>query len=37
MRHAYHRTDADLLWNVVERDLKPLKNFAEQIAKEAKP
>ncbi|WP_245474812.1 DUF86 domain-containing protein [Bradyrhizobium sp. Leo121] len=37
LRHAYHRTDADLLWSMVEDDLEPLKNFAEQIAKEAKP
>ncbi|MGY3605003.1 MULTISPECIES: HepT-like ribonuclease domain-containing protein [unclassified Bradyrhizobium] len=37
LRHAYHRTDADLPWSMVEDDLEPLKNFAEQIAKEAKP
>ncbi|MGY3623021.1 HepT-like ribonuclease domain-containing protein [Bradyrhizobium sp. USDA 10063] len=37
LRHAHHRTDPDLLWNMVERDLEPLRNFAEQIAKEAKP
>jgi uncharacterized protein with HEPN domain len=37
LRHAYHRTDPDLLWNMIERDLQPLRNFAEQIAKEAKP
>jgi uncharacterized protein with HEPN domain len=37
LRHAYHRTDPDLLWNMVERDLQPLRNFTEQIAKEAKP
>jgi uncharacterized protein with HEPN domain len=33
--HAYHRTDADLLWSVVERDLEPLERFIEQIAKES--
>ena len=37
LRHAYHRTDADLLWNMVERDLEPLKRFAGEIAKEVKP
>jgi uncharacterized protein with HEPN domain len=37
LRHAYHRTDTDLLWSMVEDDLESLKNFAEQIAKEAKP
>ncbi|WP_454630223.1 HepT-like ribonuclease domain-containing protein [Bradyrhizobium cenepequi] len=37
LRHAYHRTDADLLWSMVEDDLEPLKNFSEQIARETKP
>jgi uncharacterized protein with HEPN domain len=35
LRHAYHRTDADLLWTMVEDDLGPLKNFVERIAKES--
>jgi uncharacterized protein with HEPN domain len=35
LRHAYHRTDADLLWTVVEDDLEPLKNFVERTAKES--
>jgi uncharacterized protein with HEPN domain len=37
LRHAYHRTDADLLWSMIDGDLEPLKNFVEQISKEAKP
>jgi uncharacterized protein with HEPN domain len=36
LRHAYHRTDADLLWSMVEDDLGPLRNFVERIAKESK-
>ncbi|WNV09295.1 DUF86 domain-containing protein [Tardiphaga sp. 709] len=27
LRHAYHRTDAGLLWTMVEEDLEPLKSF----------
>jgi len=36
LRHAYHRTDADLLWAMVENDLEPLKNFVERLSKESK-
>jgi uncharacterized protein with HEPN domain len=35
LRHAYHRTDADLLWTMVEDDLEPLKNFVERVARES--
>lgn len=35
LRHAYHRTDADLLWSMVENDLEPLKDFVERISKES--
>jgi uncharacterized protein with HEPN domain len=35
LRHAYHRTDSDLLWSMVERDLEPLKNFVERMTKDA--
>jgi uncharacterized protein with HEPN domain len=35
LRHAYHRTDADLLWTMAEDDLEPLKKFVERIAKES--
>lgn len=34
LRHAYHRTDPDLLWTMIENDLEPLKTFIERIAKE---
>jgi uncharacterized protein with HEPN domain len=36
LRHAYHRTDADLLWAMVENGLEPLKNFVERFPKESK-
>lgn len=36
LRHAYHRTDVDLLWSMVEDDLEPLNNFVERIARETK-
>jgi uncharacterized protein with HEPN domain len=37
LRHAYHRTDVDLLWAMVENDLEPLKDFVERISKEPRP
>ena len=37
LRHAYHRTDADLLWNMIEDDLPPLETFIRTIAQEQKP
>lgn len=37
LRHAYHRTDADLLWSMIEDDIDPLKNFIERISTESKP
>ena len=30
-------TDADLLWDMIEHDLAPLKTFIERIAEEQKP
>jgi uncharacterized protein with HEPN domain len=36
LRHAYHRTDVDLLWSMVEDDLEPLNKFVERIAKESR-
>lgn len=35
LRHAYHRTDAGLLWVMVEDDLEPLRIFVERISKES--
>jgi uncharacterized protein with HEPN domain len=37
LRHAYHRTDADLLWDMIENDLEPLETFIRTIAEEQKP
>ncbi len=31
LRHAYHRVDANLLWQIAERDLPPLKAFVESV------
>ena len=31
LRHAYHRIDADILWNIAENDLQPLRRFVENI------
>jgi uncharacterized protein with HEPN domain len=36
LRHAYHRTDSDLLWAMIEDDLEPLRIFVERTAKEPK-
>ena len=36
LRHAYHRTDALLLWEMAASDLPPMKAFTEQALKEAK-
>ena len=32
LRHAYHRTDAGILWDMVENDLEPLKIFVRRIS-----
>ena len=32
LRHAYHRTDSGILWDMVENDLEPLKIFVKRIA-----
>lgn len=34
LRHAYHETDAGLLWAMIENDLEPLNRFVEQISRE---
>lgn len=31
LRHAYHRVDPSLLWEIAHRDLPPLKAFVERI------
>jgi uncharacterized protein with HEPN domain len=35
LRHAYHETDAGLLWVMIEDDLEPLDRFIERITKES--
>jgi uncharacterized protein with HEPN domain len=29
LRHAYHATDANIVWNIVQNHLPPLKSFVE--------
>jgi uncharacterized protein with HEPN domain len=31
LRHAYHRVDPNILWQIAERDLPPLKKFVERV------
>jgi uncharacterized protein with HEPN domain len=35
LRHAYHRVDPNLLWQMAERDLPPLKAFVDRAIREA--
>src|SRR6266487_3857977 len=30
LRHTYHATDTDIVWNIVQNDLPPLKSFVER-------
>ena len=32
LRHAYHRTDPGILWDMIENDLESLKIFVRRIA-----
>jgi uncharacterized protein with HEPN domain len=34
LRHAYHRVDPDILWQIVKHDLAPLRAFAEKVIRE---
>ena len=36
LRHAYHRIDATILWNIYQDDLPPLKAFVEQVLRDEK-
>ncbi len=31
LRHAYHRIDPTVLWEIAERDLPPLKQFVDRV------
>jgi uncharacterized protein with HEPN domain len=33
LRHAYHRVDPEILWNVIENDLEALARFVERVTK----
>ncbi|ABE39160.1 protein of unknown function DUF86 [Rhodopseudomonas palustris BisB5] len=35
LRHAYHATDAGLLWDMIQRDLEPLQQFITRVSKES--
>jgi len=35
LRHAYHTVDPNILRQIAERDLPPLKAFAEQVMRES--
>jgi uncharacterized protein with HEPN domain len=30
LRHAYHATDVNIVWDIVRKDLPPLKSFVER-------
>jgi uncharacterized protein with HEPN domain len=30
LRHAYHSTKADAVWNIIQNHLPPLKSFVER-------
>jgi uncharacterized protein with HEPN domain len=34
LRHAYHRVDPNILWDIVEKDLEPLKRFVERVVED---
>ena len=36
LRHAYHRIDPNVLWDIVENDLEPLKRFVEKVVQDEK-
>jgi uncharacterized protein with HEPN domain len=35
LRHAYHRIEPNILWQIIERDLPPLKTFAKRVMSES--
>jgi uncharacterized protein with HEPN domain len=35
LRHAYHTTDIDLVWDIVQKQLPSLKSFAERRIRES--
>jgi uncharacterized protein with HEPN domain len=37
LRHAYHATDIEIVWGIVQTDLPPLKSFAEHQMRALRP
>jgi uncharacterized protein with HEPN domain len=37
LRHAYHRIEPSVLWQIAQRDLPPLKAFIERVIRETEP
>jgi uncharacterized protein with HEPN domain len=37
LRHAYHRVDVNILMDIAERDLPPLRTFIEHVIQNEKP
>jgi uncharacterized protein with HEPN domain len=35
LRHAYHRVEPTILWEIAQRDLPPLKAFVERVIRES--
>lgn len=35
LRHAYHATDADKVWQIIQKEIPPLKSFVEQQIRES--
>jgi uncharacterized protein with HEPN domain len=35
LRHAYHNVDPNIVWEIIERDLPPLKAFVERVIRES--
>lgn len=35
LRHAYHRIEPGILWEIVQRDLPPLRTFVERVIRES--
>jgi uncharacterized protein with HEPN domain len=35
LRHAYHRIDTRILWDIAARDLPPLRTFVEHVMRES--
>ncbi|HYA04680.1 MAG TPA: HepT-like ribonuclease domain-containing protein [Xanthobacteraceae bacterium] len=35
LRHAYHRVEPSILWEIAQRDLPPLKAFIERVMRQS--